>query len=594
MQGHSLIPKDTVASMFGKPNAFTRMLASMVMKVTGIAELNRRYSHFQDLSGKALAHQALISFGVSSDIPESCLANIPPAGPCIIVCNHPFGLIDGLTVIDRVTDLRPDVKVLTNFLLSSMKDLEEYFLPVNPFTDKPGLRSSVKGLKMAKEHLENGGVLVLFPSGEVSSDCNEQKIVKDIPWQVSMMKLIKRSGVPVIPFYFHGQNSQLFHKLGHINPSFRTVRLVREALNKEGLVIPVRIGKPVKPSEYSSFEDLTAMASWLYARTYILEAEINSSNGPERTDPVRLDGHIPQEDLVRELEKNASDLMFHVDHYSVYLSQYKDIPFLIKEIGVCREETFRAVGEGTGTECDLDRYDEYYRHLYVWDTDANELVGAYRVGFGYEILPKYGIAGLYTDSLFRFDKSMESTLMQTMECGRSFIVTHHQKSALPLMLLIKGILATTLDRPQISYFCGPVTTSGAYPLAYRSIILRYLEDCHMSPEFKGKVNPLDPFVPDFGRADYDALVAGKDFDSPEQFDRFLSRLGTGSYRMPTLVKKYLKFKAFVLGFNVDPLFNYCVDSLILLPLSNFPKSEIDQFFKDDDERKAVYDRFGTI
>lgn len=588
-----LITKQKVASLFGKQTPFTEFLASLAIPVTGLNRFNEIAKDYPGLWGKAFAHQALDCFGVSSDIPEECLSYIPKEGPCIIVCNHPFGMVDGLTVIDRIGDIRPDIKILTNFLLSSIEPLSEYFLPVNPFTDRPGMRSSLQGLKMAKEHLQNGGVLAIFPAGEVSSDCNPEKVVKDIPWQVSMMKLIKNSRLPVVPVYFHGQNSALFHKLGKIHPSLRTVRLIREATNKQGLVIPVRIAKPIAPSEYAGFKDYGKMAAWLYARTYALEADVRTEKtiDPIVGEPVQA--HVPVEVLLAELEKNKADLLFTVDKYEAYFSKYEDIPNFIHEIGVCREETFRAVGEGTGTSIDLDEYDTYYRHLYIWDRDTNSLVGCYRFGLGYEILEKKGIHGFYVDSLFRYSGEMIPVLEQSLELGRSFVCCQHQKSPLPLNLLLKGIVNVICRDPKINYCCGPVTTSGAYPLLYRSLILKYLKDYHSYTEFVGKVSPIDPFEFDFGRVNVDDLIADRTFETPEQFDRFLLRLSSGRFRMPTLVKKYLRLGVKVVDFNVDPTFNYCVDTLIFMPLSAFPADELSQLAKGMEDIDSVYKRFNT-
>lgn len=586
-----LISRQKVASLLGKPGVITNTIASVVMPVTGISEFNRIAAKYPGLNGRDFARQALECFGVSIDIRENELSFIPNEGACIIVCNHPFGMVDGLTIIDRISDIRPDTKILTNYLLSLIEPLDEFFMPVNPF--EGGKHSSLQGIKMAKEHLENGGVLVLFPAGEVSSDCNEERIVKDIPWQTSMMKLIQHSAVPVVPLYFHGQNSARFHRMGHIHPSLRTVRLVKEALNKQGTVVPVRIGKPIPASEYAGFTDLKKMAAWLYNRTYVLEAEVadDKTIAPIAGEPV--EAHVPVETLLEELRKNAADHLFTSDKYEVYFSRYENIPNMINELGICREETFRAVGEGTGSPKDLDKYDEYYGHLYIWDSVENELVGSYRFGMGKEIMEKYGIHGFYSDSLFRYDEKMAPVLRETLELGRSFVHVKHQKSPLPLMLLMEGIFAVALKHDWIKYYCGPVTTSGAYPIFYRSLMLKYMRDYHSSTEFKSMVSPIDPFVPDFGRVNLDDLLAGRTFETVEHFDRYMMKLSSGRYRMPTLVKKYLRLGVKVLDFNVDPTFNYCVDSLIFIRLSDFTKDDVDGFTKDIEDRDFVYKRLGT-
>lgn len=589
-QREPLISKEKIAALFGKTGFISRTIAAVAIPILGIHKFNKIDREHPNLKGRSFAHMALKSFGVTPVIPGEDLSFIPKDGPCIFVCNHPFGMIDALTMIDRIGSVRPDLKVMSNYMMNVFDPLKEYFMPVNPFTG--GASRSLRGMKMSYEHVKNGGALVIFPAGEVSSDRNPQKIVKDVAWQPGVMKLIKRCNAPVVPVYFHGQNSPLFHKLGHIHPVLRTLRLVRETTNKAGLHFPVRIAKPIPAADFDRFTDPKEMAAWLYARTYVLEAEVA---GEKTITPIKgetVQPHIPVDMLEAELAANAGDHLFTTERFAVYYSRYEDIPNFIHELGVCREETFRAVGEGTGTSLDLDQYDPYYGHIYIWDTIDKELVGAYRLGLGWEIVPKYGVHGFYSDSLFRYSDDMAPVLSETLELGRSFVACKYQKSPLPLVLLLQGIFRVTIKYDKAKYYCGPVTTSGAYPIFYRSLLLKYLKDYHGSQRFAGMVDPIDPFEPDFGRVDIDVLLKDRNFESVEQFDRYMLRLSNGRYRMPTLVKKYFKLGVEVLDFNVDPTFNYCVDSLIFIKLSDVAKEDIDPLIKDIEDKEAVYKRLG--
>ena len=154
------------------------------------------------------ADELINYLNVKCDYKEQELEYLPKEGPFIVVSNHPYGAIDGMIMLSILGKIRPDIKILTNFMLSYIPNLSDNFFPVNPFTDKPGLKSSLGGLKMAKEHLRCGGALGLFPSGEVSSNVNKEKVVKDIPWQISVVKLIRNSGVPVVPLFFGGRENQ--------------------------------------------------------------------------------------------------------------------------------------------------------------------------------------------------------------------------------------------------------------------------------------------------------------------------------------------------------------------------------------------------
>ena len=263
----------------------------------------------------------------------------------------------------------------------------------------------------------------------------------------------------------------------------------------------------------------------------------------------------------------------------------------MREIAVCREETFRAVGEGTGNSIDTDEYDKYYRHLVLWDKEKKMLVGAYRLGMGNEIVRKYGLDGFYSNSLFKFHREFRPYMRKTVELGRSFVVPAYQKDPLALMLLIKGLMYMVIKRPEVRYLIGPVSISAWYPHFYRSLMVHYLQQKQSVPELGKYVSPKYPFEPQFHRVKVDELAGGR-MESLERFDRFMYRLSNNRFRLPTLLKKYIKLNARILAFNVDPDFNFCVDGLIMLDVMDVPKSEIDALSKEFQDKDMVYRRFG--
>ena len=349
------------------------------------------------------------------------------------------------------------------------------------------------------------------------------------------------------------------------------------------------------PAEFEEFIDMTKMGKHLWNRTYALEANCAADNvdaakaSAQKQDPIAP--HVEAEILEKEIAAIGKDLLFEVGNYSCYLSKAEDIPSMMHEIGVCREETFRAVGEGTNGCIDTDKYDSYYRHLVLWDKEKKMLVGAYRFGMGDEIMAKYGIDGFYSNTLFRYKKGFSGHLSQAMELGRSFVVPACQKDPLALMLLIKGIMYTLIKNPQVRYLIGPVSISAWYPYFYRSLMVHYLESKQSLPHLRKYVSPKTPFEPDYHRVNVDELMEGR-MDSLERFDRFMFKLSNGNYRMPTLLKKYIKLNARILAFNVDPDFNYCVDGLIMVDALEIPKGEIDSLSKEFEDKQQLYSRFG--
>lgn len=590
-----LVNKSEVKNALKVKGFFGNLLAGAVMRILGLHKVNHIYGHIYKYMGIEFADKLLEHLNVSCDFIPDELEWLPKDQPFIVVSNHPFGAIDGVMMLSLIGRRRPDIKILTNFLLSYIPNLESHFFPVNPFTDRPGMKSSLKGLKMAKEHLAAGGVLGLFPSGEVSSNRNREKVVKDIEWQNSIIKLIKGAGVPVVPFYFDGGNSRLFHLLGIVNPYLRTARLPHELINKRDKTISIRIGKPIMPSEIEEFANIGDLGRYLWNRTYALEANVDDGQQIGEKPVAAAEEIAPavgKDLLAAEIAQLEGGKLFEVGNYVCYIARAEEIPHLMVEIARCREVTFRAVGEGTGKSLDTDVYDTYYRHLVLWDREKRALVGAYRLGFGNEIVRKYGVEGFYSNTLFRYRREFRPYLRKTVELGRSFVVPDYQKDPLALMLLIKGLMYLVLRKPDMRYFIGPVSISAWYPLFYRSLMVHYINRKHSIPELAGFVSPKNPFEPEFFRVNPDHL-AGNRMESLERFDRFMFRLSNSRFKMPTLLKKYIKLNARILAFNVDPDFNYCVDGLIMLDLMDVPKAEIDALSKEIGDKDLVYKRFGV-
>jgi len=576
------IPQYKIKQLLGVKGIFGSTVSWLFMSLLGIHRINRICKPIEHLKGIEFSEQALKQFGVIPVVSEEDLSLIPKEGSFILCANHAFGSLDGLMIMSEIGKVRPDLKVLANFILSSIPALEDTFLPVNPFQESQDKKSSHKGLRLALEHIENGGALAIFPAGEVSSTSNPERVVKDIEWQRGIMKLIQKMEVPVVPAYFHGGNSKFFHFIGRIHKRLRTIRLPFELTNKRGSVITMKIGKPIPVSEIKAFNDPNSLGSYLWNKSYALEAEIeekvavNIATGSQ----ARIENHINHDILLQELNGLSDSILYKDSGYTCYLNRYEEIPNIIRELGICREETFRNIGEGTNLSIDLDDFDKYYYHMHLWRDETNELVGAYRIGMGNEIMAKYGIKGFYSDQFFHYSDGFSSVLQNGIELGRSFIVSEAQKRPMSLNMLMKGLLCVIKRYPQIQYFFGPASITSAMPLLYRSLIVEFLTKSRLDKQFASMINPDHPFEPNFLRLTVDKLV--KVDDSIEQFDRLLARLSGGKYRIPTLVRRYVKFNCTFLGFNVDPDFNYSLDGLVLVNTANLPEEDLAFLERGDD------------
>ena len=261
----------------GLKGRFGRWAAKKVLHILDIDRVNDIQSRYPQLKGPDFSEKVLEEVGVRYDIPAEDLKNIPAKGGFITISNHHFGSIDGLILNAVVGARRPDYKLLTTFLLALIPSLREAFLPVDNLSGGKADARSINGIRMALRHIADGGAIGFFPAGEVATWQKKKNrreggffTIQDRPWADNITKLIKRSGLPVIPIYFEGTNSKTFHRLGLIHRRLRTVRLIHEMFNKPGTTVKVRIGKPILPAEMEGRE-LTELSWYLRGRCYALK-----------------------------------------------------------------------------------------------------------------------------------------------------------------------------------------------------------------------------------------------------------------------------------------------------------------------------------
>ncbi|MGC8865068.1 MAG: lysophospholipid acyltransferase family protein [Bacteroidales bacterium] len=551
-----------------------------LMRILKLDEINKAYDNLLKLSNEGIeAPKAILStFNVKTEVSEADLKNIPAKGAFYTLSNHPFGAIDGVILAHLITAKRPDYKLMANYLLSKVEPLAPYFLPVNPFEEYKDAYSSFKGIRAAMQHVGQGGGLGLFPAGEVSTWRWSDFTISDKPWPENIIKLLVKQPAPIVPIYFEGANSLIFHLLGLIHPRLRTILLPSELVNKTGRTIRVRIGKPIKPDILVN-DSLPNVNRILRNAVYKLKynhTPIDQSNKPGFAEIAQ-----PTEKRLidEELEKIKGDQLFALKDFGVYCVKTEEIPNIMLEIARQREITFREVGEGTGKPIDTDKYDRYYRQLFIWDYSENKLIGAYRIGLGREILETHGISGFYVHSLFKINRKLEPLLNDTMELGRSFIVRDYQRKATPLFLLWKALFIL-LVKYDYRYLIGPVSIPGKYSLLTKSLVAEFLNNNYKSEiysqYFKNRIKTKFSIPKDFDLKAFNNYV-GNDY---QKLDEYISDIEDG-YSTPILVRQYTSvLRTQVLSFNIDPDFNDCLDALMLMDVKNAPKAFLETLSKD--------------
>ncbi len=568
----------------------------MLLKTLRISKLNRIYEKQRHKKDIAFLDAILGDFQIEFEIPDEDLNRIPEEGAFITVSNHPLGGIDGILLLKLLVERRPDYKIIANFLLHRIIPLQKYVMPVNPFEDHKDSKSSIAGIKNALVHLSEGYPLGIFPAGEVST-FKDGKLMVDKPWEPGAIKIIKKANVPVIPIYFHAKNSRLFYILSNISSTLRTAKLPSELLSQKKRVIKVRIGKPISIKEQNGFKSLEDFHQYLRKKTYMLanpfekkHANIISKSFKVHKDPEPIidpvDTNLIQEE-VKVLDANNS-LLFTSKSYRIYLADSKDIPNILREIGRLREMTFREIGEGTNKSLDLDQYDHFYKHLFLWDINNKMLVGAYRMGLGQRIFKKYGIEGFYVNELFKIEPELFDMMESTIEMGRAFISKEYQQKPMPLFLLWKGIIHATLRYPEHKYLMGGVSISNKFSNFSKSLMIEFMKSHYYDPFIAQYVQPKKEYKVKLKVADKDFVFDTTKADM-NKFDKIIDEIEPGNLRMPVLLKKYVKQNARLVAFNVDPKFNNAVDGLMYIRIADIPESTVKpvmEEFQAELERKS--------
>ncbi|MDO3642504.1 lysophospholipid acyltransferase family protein [Mucilaginibacter sp. L3T2-6] len=561
-------------------------LAAILMELMKINQVNNLFAKAQPKVGPEFVDAILEGCGIDVDYDERDLRHIPKDGAFIAIANHPYGGIEGMVLLKMLCMVRPDAKLMANFLLKKIPNLADYFIAVNPFENVEH-SSSISGLKNTLELLANGTPIGIFPAGEVSTYKVEKKEVTDRMWHPVVGKIIAKAKVPVVPIYFHGNNGLLFNLLSLIHPALRTAKLPSELFNKHGHTIKLRIGKPINIQDIPDYTNTGKLLNYLRARTYALGTGLEDEKkifNPRnlfkiKKQPAEIAPPIAADILEKEVANLREDyLVWTEKNYEVFIAPTTQIPCTIREIGRLREITFREIGEGTNKSIDLDEYDIYYHHLFIWDMDAKMVVGAYRIGLGDEIFYSIGKKGFYISELFKIKTQFTPVLKKSIELGRSWIRKEYQQKPLPLFLLWKGILKYLIDNPRYRYLIGPVSISNSFSNFSKSLIVDYINRNHFDEEMAQYIRPRKKFKVDLGTIDTELLMQGE--NSFKGLDNLISEVETRSLKVPVLLRQYIGLNAKIISFNIDPKFADCLDGFLVLDLEKVPQDILDKLGKN--------------
>ncbi len=510
----------------------------------------------------------LLAMGHEYEAEPVAGAQVPTTGPLIVVANYAFGLLDPLVLGHFLAGKRDDLKILTGDTFGWMPEMEGHLIRVKALGSASAVRANRAAMKQALAHVKAGGGLLVFPSGEVAH-YRPGKGVQESPWSDQLGGLVRCTGADVLPVHFSGRNSLLFQATGLLHKRLRASLITREFLEAKSRRFVMRVGQPIPFAKLKRLPDDETLTMHLRISTLMLGQRDRTSrianDSAESAEPVMqgADKGLMSRDVDR-LDAAGKMLAGH-GALRAYVAESHEIPHLLHEIGRQREIAFRAAGEGTGSAIDLDRFDRYYLHIFVWDSESMALAGAYRLGRADEILKEFGSRGLYTNTLFKFRKPFLVHLKDAVEMGRSFVAADYQRNMATLPLLWKAVVTWIGQHPKYRKLFGPVSISKDYDSHSQRLMVDYLSAHHGDAEMDQHVLPRKPFRSKSGSGLMSDLVSMKLADADE-CSAVISSLETDGKGFPVLLKHYLRLNGTILSFNVDAEFSNVLDGLVMVDM----------------------------
>jgi putative hemolysin len=249
--------------------------------------------------------------------------------------------------------------------------------------------------------------------------------------------------------------------------------------------------------------------------------------------------------------------------FKVFVAEPGRIPLAMAEIGRQRELAFREVGEGSGQEVDLDRFDAHYKQLVLWHKQDAQIAGGYRFADTQQVLRTHGPRGLYTTSLFWIDSKFFEQIGPALELGRSFIRRDYQKQFAPLLMMWRGIARYICQHPETPVLFGPVSISREYNRTSRQLLCRFFQAQRANP-LSQWIKPKRPFRA--GRVSGWELAAIKYLLDLEEMSSSIAEIESDGKGLPVLLRQYLRLGGELLAFNVDKAFSDVLDGLVLVDL----------------------------
>lgn len=566
------ILRKEVPKLFRYPGWIKKGIIGLARLILHEKSINRFMEEHQDKTGIEFVDTVLEHLNVSYKTVHRQIENIPAIGKVIIVANHPLGALDALCLIQMVSSVRQDkkVKIIANRMLGEITQLKEFLIGVDNFND----RVSKHALRQIDQALQAEEAVIFFPSGEVSRA--GMFGLKEGTWKGGFLKFAKRNAAPILPIYIRGKNSPLFYAFSWIYKPLGAFLLSHEIFAARNRVFDFTIGGLVSEKSLGDFNLSEKRHAKLFRKHLLRIARGKKGIYPTE---CSIAHPVSRQELRGELRKSEL-LGLTSDNKQIYLIDYDNGQNVINEIGRLREYSFRKVGEGSGNARDTDIYDRYYHHLVLWDDEALEIVGAYRIGECEWILSWLGKEGLYMSDLCEMNDQFDPILEDAIELGRSFVQPKYWGSR-ALDYLWQGIGAYLSHNPHIKYMLGPVSISGSFPKHAQDILV-YFYTLYFGVDHS-MVRAKSPyFLSEYVRNEFANLFSGNNY--AEDFKILKDYLRALDLSVPTLYKQYSELceegGVQFMDFGIDTDFNNCIDGYILVDIRKIKEAKRQRYINN--------------